>query len=124
MEGSEPNKSLVDGVITVEGTDGYQDKEYDAYVSIAVADDKRQEVMEYLKTVPEVQEATALEEPVILDEDDDKPIKYNMFATFASDSREQLHKAIYERLNNDAIIHTVTNEPIGVDWGHWERDEA
>lgn len=96
-----------------------------AYVAIAVEDEKRQEVMEFLQSVPEVQEAMSLENPMTFSDQED-PQEYSIFAKFNAVSREQLHQAIYgdEALDHEAIQHTATMESLGVDEYKWERVAA
>jgi hypothetical protein len=116
------NKPLDDGVVVpVETTDENHVEPYDGYqnyVAIAVADSERKAVIEYLKTAPEVQEITALANPI---EFNGSELHYNILTKFQGDTVQKVHRAIYEGLDNKSIIHTATFEPMR---HFWKRDSA
>jgi DNA-binding Lrp family transcriptional regulator len=94
--------------------DGWLDKphdEYRAYVMIMAKHQETEDVMEYLKSIPQIKEATAVSGG------------YDILTKIVADDRGHLDKIVANEIRNEFIINTKTYHPMSVDWGYWKREK-
>lgn len=93
--------------------DGWLDKPHGecvAYVLLSVQHQKTREVLEYLKTIPEIKKATAVSG------------SHDIIIKVVADNQGHLGRIVADEFKNEFITKTVTYPPVEVEWGHWERE--